>query len=187
MGISRILQFCFGLLLALSLAGCKKQQAQIAAPTKRSAIFLPPMQENPIQPIYVPTDLIETGGSPASESFSAPDCQNDLRFVQDLTIPDGSKVAPGELLDKRWLVENRGTCNWGKGYQLLLIETNSDGVPSKQALYPARSGTQAVIRLVFYAPETVGVLRSAWRAIDPNGIAFGDVIYIEVTISKGNG
>ncbi|HET9587684.1 MAG TPA: hypothetical protein VFO91_02750, partial [Anaerolineales bacterium] len=45
-------------------------------------------------------------------------CSNDLTFVQDLTIPDNSLVTYGAAIDKQWLVENSGTCDWNADYRL---------------------------------------------------------------------
>jgi hypothetical protein len=50
-------------------------------------------------------------------------------------------------------------------------------------LYPAKSGTQATIQIVFTAPFTDGVYESAWQAFDPQGNPFGDPIYIRVTVA----
>ena len=33
-------------------------------------------------------------------------------FIADVTIPDYSEVAPGEVFRKTWLLENTGTCAW---------------------------------------------------------------------------
>lgn len=113
-----------------------------------------------------------------------PQCSNILTFLEDLTIPDGTQVQPGDALDKRWLVQNNGTCNWNERYRLKLIAGSALGLPEEQALYPARSGTQAIIRLLFTAPDQPGLQRSAWQAFSPQGEAFGDPIYIEVFVES---
>jgi hypothetical protein len=111
-----------------------------------------------------------------------PQCSNLLTYLEDLTIPDGTVVHPGENLDKRWLIQNNGSCNWNENYRLKLISGSALGVPEEQALYPARGGTQAVIRILFTVPNKPGLQRSAWQAFTPQGEAFGDPIYIEVSI-----
>jgi hypothetical protein len=105
-----------------------------------------------------------------------------LRYIEDVSIPDGSQVTSGESLDKRWNVENNGTCNWDKGYNLKLIAGPELGAPSEQALYPARSGSQATIRILFTAPTEPGVYRSAWQAYNPDGRPFGDPVFIEIQV-----
>ncbi|RPI83725.1 MAG: hypothetical protein EHM41_15235 [Chloroflexi bacterium] len=113
-----------------------------------------------------------------------PSCTNSLRFIEDLSIPDGTVVTPGTSLDKRWNLENNGTCNWDKDYRVKLVGGPDMGVQAEQALYPARSGTQAMIRMVFVAPQEPGTYRSAWQAYDENGQPFGDPFYIEIVVQN---
>jgi hypothetical protein len=107
-----------------------------------------------------------------------------LTFQEDLSIPDGMQVAARAGLDKRWLVENSGTCNWNADYRLKLVAGQNLGAPPEQALYPARSATQATIRLEFTAPAEPGTYRSAWQAFNPLGIAFGDPIFVEIVVER---
>lgn len=123
-----------------------------------------------------------TAGAQALPSPTPP-CNDNLRYLQDLTIPDGSLVSASTLLDKRWQVENAGTCNWDERYRIKLIAGPALGAPEEQALYPARSGTQATIQILFDAPLEEGTYRSAWQAYDPLGQPFGDPIFIEVAVS----
>jgi hypothetical protein len=110
-------------------------------------------------------------------------CTNDLKFAQDISVPDGTTLTPGEPVDKQWLVTNTGSCNWAAGYRLRLISGEAMGVPSEQALYPAVSGTQATLRIVFTAPPEAGSHQGAWQAFSPEGIAFGEAVYIQIVVS----
>lgn len=114
----------------------------------------------------------------------SPQCTSGLVFLEDLSIPDGMSVTPGEALDKRWLVQNNGTCNWDHNFGLQLIAGPAMGAPGETALFPARSGTQAEIQIVFTAPQELGTHRSAWQARDPQGKIFGDPIFIEVAVEN---
>lgn len=109
-------------------------------------------------------------------------CVNSLLFIADQTIPDGTEVEPGAVLDKIWEVENNGTCNYDERYRLKLIGGSELGAKPEQALYPARSGTQFQIHIRFVAPQEPGSVRSAWQAFDPQGNPFGDPIYLEVVV-----
>jgi len=106
-----------------------------------------------------------------------------LAFVEDITIPDGTTVSPGSSIDKRWLVQNNGSCNWDARYRLKFVGGLEMGAATEQALYPARSGAQATIRISFTAPTEPGTYTTAWQAIDPFGEPFGDAIFMEVQVS----
>ena len=139
--------------------------------------FLPPtLAQN--KPVATPTPA-ETQ---VPRTSPTPECTNNLTFLDDLTIKDGTKVKPGEILDKRWRVENSGSCNWDNRYRLKLIAGSDMNAPLEIALYPARSGTQTTIQILFTAPAEAGTYRSAWQAFDPLGNPFGDPFFIEVVV-----
>jgi len=157
-------------LIGSSLAACDAR-ALPPAPTH----FVPPTLA--AAPISQATEAIT-----ALQTAAAPVCENQLRYIEDLTIPDGTLVTQGSTLDKRWLVENSGTCNWTAGYTLQLITGPALGVESTLALYPARAGTQAALRIVYIAPLEAGIYRSAWQAFGLDGQPFGDPVFIEIVV-----
>lgn len=161
--------------LALALAACAPPSSPPVGQTPAPAPSAP-AAGMPGAPFALPT---------FTEPTAAPPCVNDLRWERDLTIPDGTNVRPGDVLDKRWLVTNNGTCNWDAGYRIKLIGGPSLGAPAEQALYPARSGTQFALRIVFTAPsDRKGTVISAWQAFDPQGNPFGDPVYIQIYVRQ---
>ena len=118
----------------------------------------------------------------AQEVVSASGCIDNLVFISDLTIPDGTSVVPGSTLDKQWEVENRGTCDWSTGYQIRLIDGPDLDAEVKQDLVSALAGTRVTIRMVFTAPEEPGSYHSAWQAFNPEGSSFGDPVFIDFIV-----
>ena len=140
---------------------------------------------------FIPPTLEPSAPKTASQTQSAaraqpptpqPACSDNLVFIDDLSIKDGTVFPPGAQLDKRWKVENAGTCNWDQRYRMKLIAGSELGVPAEQALFPARSGSQAVIRIIFTAPVEPGNYRSAWQAYSPQGDPFGDPFFIDIVV-----
>jgi hypothetical protein len=109
-------------------------------------------------------------------------CISGLTFISDVTIPDFSIVAAGISLDKQWLVQNSGSCNWDSHYRVRLIAGDGLGASPEQALFPARSGAQATLRMVFTAPIVPGQYLSEWQAFDPQGVPFGDTFFIKIIV-----
>ncbi|MGD2155693.1 MAG: NBR1-Ig-like domain-containing protein [Anaerolineales bacterium] len=165
--------------MLLVLTACQGRESE---PTED--IYRPPTPVSSPAPLLQPTVKEDTPVVEFSPT-GTPTCVHNLRFISDLSIPDGTIVSPGEKLDKRWQVENNGTCNWDQEYRVRLVAGPAMGVPTEQALYPALSGTQAIIRMIFTAPETAGTYRSAWQAYSPQGNPFGDPFFIEVVVSEG--
>jgi hypothetical protein len=139
------------------------------------------------------TELI--GPEPLAKSTHAPSipappvvltqsgCVDQARFIEDLSVPDGSQVEPGALIDKRWSVMNSGTCNWGPGYRLVRTDSGSLGGPAELALYPARAGEAAIWQVLLTAPREPGGHLASWQAKTPTGELFGDPVFVLVEVS----
>jgi hypothetical protein len=164
--------------LTLSLGAC--------APKPTATVFIPPSAATativPNTPLPSPTALpvITNTETPLATAVVA--CENDISFVQDLTVPDGSVIPPGGNIDKQWLVENNGTCNWDSRYRFKLVAGEALGALTEQALYPAKAGTQATLRILFTAPAEPGTYQSAWQAFAPDGSIFGDAVFIQIVV-----
>jgi hypothetical protein len=111
-----------------------------------------------------------------------PVCYDDLDYLQDLTIPDGTIMAAGQSIDKRWQVRNSGSCNWDQRYSLRLISGDAMGSDGSVALYPARAGTEATLQILFTAPQEPGTYDCQWQAVNPDGSAFGDAFYMQIVV-----
>lgn len=109
-------------------------------------------------------------------------CINNAQFLEDLTIPDGSVFAPGTTLDKRWSVQNSGSCDWGPGYNLVRLGADPLSGSDELALYPARAGTAAVWQVVLEAPMEPGDYLSRWQARTPTGSLFGDEVFLLISV-----
>jgi len=161
------------------------------SPAPETTPFIPPTAQAPlIEPSLIinPTpQIVQIQPSPfptiLPPTVDQTDCFNNLTFVEDATVPDNSFVTFGSSIDKQWLVENSGTCNWNSGYRLKHIGGAALGASEEIALYPARSGAQTAIQIIFTAPFTDGVYESAWQAYDPDGNPFGDPIYMSVVVT----
>jgi hypothetical protein len=140
----------------------------------------PTISWTPIPGLLSTTDPVDQAlgeGEPTSSI-----CLNNAFFLEDLSTPDGTVIAPGEVIDKRWSVLNSGTCDWGPGYQLIRIGDDLLGGQDELALYPARAGTTAVWQVVLSAPLEPGEYLSRWQAMTPDGRLFGDEVFLFVSV-----
>jgi len=180
----------FGMCAAIILgfgAGCVRSGGSPIATASETPV---PPEQSPAVVSFSP----DASSTPTRPSITArptarhlpsptPECSDGLTFLNDLTVPDGTLIGRGVEVDKRWEVLNSGTCNWDKRYRLALISGPELGLPKEQALYPARAGMTAVIRMLLTAPVSPGVYTSAWQALNPDGDPFGEVIFVEIRIN----
>ncbi len=184
-----LLLTCCGLLLA----SCARAPVTpfiapplVATPTIEvtSVSFITPSPEIIDEPTILPSETTRPEISPTPEPPSpTPVCSSSLRFVEDLTYPDGTIVQAGQSVVKQWRVENNGTCNWDGRYTLRFAGGDALGAVSQQIpLYPAISGATAVIEIQFTAPQFPGAYRTDWQAYDADGQPFGETLYMEIIV-----
>ncbi|MCA1900491.1 MAG: hypothetical protein LDL50_07290 [Chloroflexi bacterium] len=159
--------------------------AQACAPPTAPTPFRPP---TPLPPTSVSTatspPAVQTVPSTPTieETPTAGPCFNALEFISDVTIPDGTTVSAGSQIDKQWLVNNSGSCNWDAAYRLKWVGGDPLGAAQEQFLPPAKAGNQTIVRIFFTAPLLEGSYESQWQAYSPEGIAFGNPVFIKVVV-----
>lgn len=175
-----IFHYSFLIIIVLGLTGCQALLPARSVPIENQApLYKAPAFQEVVQLLTTPTP----GAQSASTQTAS--CIDMLAYVPpDLTYPDLSDVKTGEVMDKRWQVKNSGTCNWGDGYTLQMVDGESMSATSPQALVPARNGTEAVISVIFVAPDEPGRYVSRWQAVNPDGQPFGEILYIDIYVVK---
>ena len=182
---------CFPLNVSLLLlTGIILALASSCSPAPTPTPFIPPTSQSPlIEPTLIinPTpQVVQVQSIPLPTlvpTINPETCVNDLTFIDDVTIPDNTNITYGSTIDKQWLVQNSGTCNWNSDYHLMRISGAALGSPQESIpLYPARANAQATLQITFTAPFTDGTYESAWQAFDPKGFPFGDPIYVRVVV-----
>ena len=153
----------------------------LAAACTRSALpadqgfFIPPTIISNSTPLILETQTPQ----PAT---ATPPCENNLVFMQDITVPDSQHFLAGQPVIKTWQVRNDGSCAWVRGYSLHLVDGIAMGAIDKQALPEAVPGDVVEITIQFTAPPLPGTYRSAWKAFDQTGEEFGVQIYVEIVV-----
>jgi hypothetical protein len=163
------------LLLSLSISGCVIRAKKGFILGSQQGAYLPPTMQPTVIPTITPTPTPIVPTQPAN-------CMNLLTFLADNTVPDGSSYKPGATIDKRWLVENSGTCHWNETYEVRLVTGDAMGVEPSQPMPLTASGDQAEVAILFTAPSTPGGYQSAWQGYTGSGMPFGDVFYIDIVV-----
>lgn len=114
---------------------------------------------------------------------ATPECDNNLVFLRDITVPDGTHFAAGATIEKSWELRNDGTCAWIHGYTVELQEnSNGLGAIPRQPLPEAAPGESIVLTIQFTAPNVAGTYTSLWKAHALGGEPFGVGIYVEIVV-----
>lgn len=105
-------------------------------------------------------------------------------YVSDVTIEDGTEIAPGESFVKTWKLQNTGRCAWDNDYLLTFYGGDEmDGEDTTIDEYVA-SGNTAEVSVALTAPETDGTYTGYWILADSSGTAFGTVFYVQIVVSS---
>lgn len=132
--------------------------------------------------------VLVTAATRSEQPTPDEDCTNDMAFVEDITIPDGTLIRPAQPFVKSWRIRNTGTCTWDSRYTFRQIEGSSLlATPSSISVPPVAPGTTVDISMsLMLSLETpLGTTaRARFRLYDENGVPFGQQPYAEVVAAQ---
>jgi hypothetical protein len=107
---------------------------------------------------------------------------DEITYVADVTIPDGTVMKPGEKFVKTWRVRNTGTTTWGVGYALAFFGDRRMGGPDAVALPSIKPGEMADVSVALTAPKKAGLNKSSWKARDPQNNFFEHYLFALIDV-----
>jgi hypothetical protein len=108
------------------------------------------------------------------------------RFVADLTLPDGTRIAPLTEVTKIWELENSSNSAWPAGVHLVPVGgENMHLSVDKQALMlpPCAPGDRVAATVELRMPVKPGRYTQYFRLAYENGVRFGDPLWVDVNVS----
>jgi hypothetical protein len=131
-----------------------------------------------VQPTVTSTAITAT----IEPSATANPCFN-LLWIEDVTIPDGTQMKPGEVFTKTWLVQNTGGCAWHAGF--IFDNVGGDRMRGTAVVLqePIQTGSKRELSVQLVVPTgQTGLIQSAWRMSDENGVFFGDTLSVNIMV-----
>jgi hypothetical protein len=125
------------------------------------------------------------GAPPVGATAAVGSVCNNLVYVADATIPDGTVFDGGEDFEKVWRVQNTGTCKWDEGYKLVYIGGDEELDPVSVSLTSANfvdPGATADLGVDLTAPLKVGKYTATWRMQADNGEYFGSELTVVIEV-----
>ncbi len=114
------------------------------------------------------------------------------QFVSDLTIPDGTSLAPGSVFTKTWRLLNNGTCTWNTSYTVVSVSGSQMGAASAKLPVSVPPGQMLDLSVNLTAPTTSGHYQSLWKLSNTSGIQFGigssstDAFWVDINVVETN-
>jgi len=128
-----------------------------------------------------PTFIVLNTGVPAAAPTSS--CNNSL-WVSDVTVPDGTPMAPGQTFTKTWMVKNVGTCTWTPTFKIAFggigVAMSGQPAPIGKTVKP---GEQLEVSVNLTAPNTSGDVQSYWKLQDDTGVFFGTYLTVVIKVA----
>ena len=170
-------------------------QAQVSAST--TATPLPVSTQTPTStPIVLPTAVPLTNepvqnhpsglfwqSSKLSTKVDLSLCENST-YIDDVTIPDGTVLVPGETFVKKWTLKNTGFCMWRASYALKFFQGDSMSGEGTEIGRAIASGDNVNMSVTLTAPEAEGTYTGYWIMADDFGYSFGMPVYVQIIVSN---
>jgi len=95
-------------------------------------------------------------------------------FISDVTIPDGTLLAPGTSFTKTWRLRNSGWCTWTTAYRLVFYSGERMSAPTVVNLpWSVFPGQTVDLSVNMIAPPSAGEYRGSWILQNASGRLFG--------------
>lgn len=96
-------------------------------------------------------------------------------FIADVTVPDGTSLAPNFTFTKTWRLKNVGSCTWTKDTYKLMFDSGEKMSGPDLAPMPVNvpPGSTVDITVTLTSPNTAGSYRGYWKFQNGSGVPFG--------------
>jgi uncharacterized protein YkwD len=158
----------FALFLLLLATACVQISGE--TPTSAPVLFvtstLPPYQPGLTLPTPVPPTASPTS-DPLTPS-ATPSCRESAVFIEDVTVPDNTRVTSGEKFTKTWKFQNTGNCKW-TGYTVAFVSGDKMQAPESVPVPETEAGKTVEVSIDLVAPSTDGAYAGNFELRDAEG------------------
>lgn len=199
-------------LLSIIIAGCNMPGGSVATSTTQPPATLTQLPMVTVtQPVDVPTSIVTE--IPPSPTVSVPtatatppptptptitpttnpsSCTDQIKFVDDVTIPDNTELLPATDFIKTWRLQNTGTCTWTDQYALIFVNGEQmNGTSPLPLTGSTPPGGTLDVSISLKSPGNVGTYQGNWQLRNPSGAMFGtgktgsEPFYVLIKVVEG--
>jgi hypothetical protein len=114
-----------------------------------------------------------------------PGCVNASALVSDnITVPDGTSMKPGQTFNKVWRVLNTGTCPWSAGYQLIFVGGEAMSSQNAIAIPYTSVGAMFDLSVAMTAPVSPGPHVGQWQLRAADSKSFGALLDVRINVAN---
>lgn len=155
------------------------QRGKAPAAAAQVAVMVKVMNEQEIP--STPTLITPTPAITPTGTTTPAACTMSAALLQDLSIPDGTILKPGQQFTKTWRVQNNGTCDW-ENYKLVFVRGSLMGGNSPTLLPKVSAGSTLDISLELFAPSYQGEYSGYWQIQSEKGSLIGPELHYTIQI-----
>jgi uncharacterized protein YkwD len=174
------------ILLALLLNACA---VSLSAPTPADATpaFVTATLAATRTPFTTPTATATITGTPGLSITAPPNCKDAAVLMQDVTIPDGTNLDPGEKFTKTWQFRNTGTCPW-IGYRIAFVSGDRMGASDSAPVPNTAPKADVNVSVDLVAPASVGAYTGFYELHTDDGrslpIGIEKTFWVKITVGQ---
>ncbi len=156
------------LLLLLLLNACA--QVSRETPTDAPVLFvtstLPPTKPG----LTLPTDIPPTASPTLNpeDPTPTPSCRDSAIFVEDVTVPDNTRIEAGEKFTKTWKLQNTGSCTW-TDYTITFVSGDKMDAPDTVPVPETEFSSTVDVSVDLVAPAEDGAYTANFELRDAEG------------------
>jgi len=125
-----------------------------------------------VQSVLITADASTDSSIPVNSD----NCENDIAFIEDVSIPDYTKVERGDTIAKIWRIRNSGTCTLTPAYQVAFAQGNPVEWQPLAITEIVPPGEETEVGITLLSPDYPGIYHAWWQVADENGEKFGDLL-----------
>jgi hypothetical protein len=143
-----------------------------ATPTRTATLTPTPRASATPTITFTPTE------TPYGATYQTPNPSGNLcnkaEFVEDVTIPDNTRIPPASYFTKTWRIRNAGYCTWSEDYALVFVNRDQMNGPMRQRLNKTVKPNEFVdISVDLKSPNYAGDFQGNWMLSDADFKRFG--------------
>jgi len=168
-----------------------------------SCITVAVQTETPSAPVFVtstlpPTKIVTphptltplpTQSGAAAVATITGNCKNSAVLLEDVTIPDNSKIPAGKIFTKTWKFKNTGTCPW-IGFTIHYASGEPMNAPASTSVSETAAGGIVDISVDLTAPANDGTYTTNFSLQNAAGqsvsIGAEETFYVKVIVGNGS-